>query len=67
MVDPATTTELAKKLVDFLNKSNLLPALFKPWQIKRVAKAEAEAQRTKKLIFAKTKKEIEPINKGLIH
>ena len=64
MVDPATTTELAKKLVDFLNKSNLLPALFKPWQIKRVAKAEAEAQRTKKLIFAKTKKEIESINNG---
>ena len=60
MVDPATQTALAKNLADFLNKSKFLAALFKPVQIRRIA----EAQRIKKLISAKTKKDIESINNG---
>lgn len=64
MTVPVNPNGLTLKLIEFLTKLNFLPGLVKPFQIKRVAKAEAEAQRTKKLLSAMTKKEIEAINNG---
>lgn len=58
----APAEKLILKLWESIEKSTI--GLFKPWQMKRIANAEAKADQVKMLISAQTKQDIQDLKNG---